>query len=305
MKPTEWLAPVACLVALALLSSPTSHAEVSVDSPGPSTRASLVQLLPTEDGSGPHPWSRQRLHVPDAWILNPGGDDNGDGPPATAVTPGTGAPQVCWARFDGNDHEIVISRWDGSAWTSPRPITDDDEEDLDPDLVVDESGTRHVTWWKPGDTRVRYASVSDTEGSPRVEIVTEPPAQGTRPSIALFAGSAWVAWQVDVADHVDVRVSRRRAADDWSPATTVGSATWAGPAGDGALDVQVHSLGGHLWIDWVDDPGVLAFSEYDPGTGTWSAEEHQAYDWNESEGIDEPTAREMARVTIRRRILGP
>ena len=84
----------------------------------------------------------------------------------------------------------------------------------------------------------------------------------------------------------------------------VASTAYAGPAGDGDIDVRIHALAGHLWVEWIDAEGSLAFSEWDGAADTWGAARHETYTWGEATGETEPVARERARARIRMRVLG-
>jgi len=77
----------------------------------------------------------------------------------------------------------------------------------------------------------------------------------------------------------------------------VASTFFAGPAGDGDIDVQVHARDDTLWADWVDAEGIMGWTIYDPATGDWSLTNYEPYSWTPEDG--EPIAREMARVRIR------
>ena len=54
---------------------------------------------------------------------------------------GDGSWMVIWAAFDGNDDEILWSRWSAGAWSKPQPIAEDNAvPDITPHLVTTSQG---------------------------------------------------------------------------------------------------------------------------------------------------------------------
>jgi len=234
-------------------------------------------------------------------VLNPSGDDNGDGPAAWAIDPATGNPVVAWAWWDGHDHEIVVSRWTGTAWSEKDRLTDDELDDVDPAVTVTAAGTVRVTWWRTenGHRAVYYLDLGTRADGP--EVVTPLPRSGSRPGLALVDGDVAVAFQHEESAVREVRVAWR--SSGWDD-ELVSATTYSGPAGDGDIDVRIHSLAGHVWVDWVDAEGILAWSERDAVSGEWSAPSSEPYSWGATgDGDSEPVARERARARIRSRVL--
>ncbi len=254
-------------------------------------------------GDDPYPWPTWapfRQNADSVLMLNPSGDDNGDGPAAWAIDPATGNPVVAWAWWDGSDHEIVLSRWTGTAWSDWEHVTDNDLDDVDPAVEVAEDGTVRITWWRVenGHRTVWFRDLSRRDGV--AEEVTPLPRAGSRPGLALVSGDAKVSYQREEAGVRKVIVATR--STGWSE-EVVASTSYAGPAGDGDIDVEVHARGGHLWVDWVNAAGELAWSEWDPATGAWGDVHHRPYSWDPAvEG--EPVARARARARIRAEVLG-
>ncbi len=281
--------------------APCSRAEISVGE-----RVAAPSFLAGGPGNGddPYPWPTwavMRQHVDPSLVLNPAGDDNGDGPAAWAIDPATGNPVVAWAWWDGHDHEIVLSRWTGSEWSAWEQVTENDLDDVDPAITVAADGTVRLAWWRTenGHRTVWYRDLG-AEGA-SAEEVTPLPRAGSRPGVALHGGEVKVAFQREEAGVREVRVATRSAG--WAE-ELVASTSYAGPAGDGDIDVQVHARGGHLWVDWVDAAGQLAWSEWDAAAGAWGEVRHEAYSWD-SEVETEPIARVRARARIRARVLAP
>ncbi len=289
---------LACWSVACVASIVPDRAEVSVgqSQPAPSF------LVTGGEGGVPIPdWGKLRDHVGPSFVLNPQGDDNGDGPAAWAIDPATGNPVVAWAWWDGNDHEIVLSRWTGSGWSEWEHVTENDLDDEDPALTVAADGTVRLTWWRSenGHRTVWYRDLSLEDAS--AEEVTPLPRAGSRPGVARWDGDVRVAFQHEEAGVREVRVATR--STGWTD-ELVASTSYAGPAGDGDIDVRIHALAGHLWVEWIDAEGSLAFSEWDDAAGTWGAARHETYTWGEATGETEPVARERARARIRMRVLG-
>lgn len=288
------------LVVLALITCalPLSHAEVSVSGPG------HASFLLASGGDDPYPfptWTIVRINAPQDVFLNYYGDMNGDGAPAFAMNPVTSQPEVVWSWNDGHDHEIVLSRWDGQQWTVAQVLTSADEEDLDPALWIDESGTRHITWWRHGTPdQVWYMRLSPGQVPLAQETVTQPVETGLHPDAIAPGGEARVGYQQAGPAGTRVIVARRDAGI-WQQ-TIVAETTYSGPAGDGVIDVKVHARAGKVWADWVSGAGTLGYSVYDAATSTWGAVQTRAYTWT-APGDTERLARERARVDVRLAVL--
>jgi len=296
------LAVATVVLALLLPLVAQVRAEVSVDA----RRSAPALFLGGGDNGDlgdPYPqWAVIRQGVDPGLVLNTSGDDNGDGPPSWAIDPASGNPVVAWARWDGHDHEIVYSRWTGSGWSDSVPVTDDDLDDVDPALAVAPDGTLRLAWWRTenGHRTVWFRDLGQ-EGA-TAEEVTPLPRAGSRPGIALHGGDVKVAFQREEAGTREVRVASRDAS--WAD-ELVATTSYAGPGGNGDIDVRVHSVAGHLWVDWIDADGQLAWSERDPATGAWGPVEHEPCAWGGTTGDSEPVARERARARIRMRVTAP
>ena len=286
------------LTAVALLSSGLL-AEVSVELKGVEGIYSGYVMMGGDHGD-PWPWGRVRDQIDAGQVLNEGGDLNGDGPAAFSINPQTGFPEVVWAWFDGSDHEIALSRWDGTAWTSPELLTDNSVEDLDPAIDFAADGTRKVTWWQEGGTpQVWYRIQGTTEDWQPPERVTAVSDDGSRPDVADDAGLARVTYQLANGGVTEIVVSTRH--DVWEK-ETIASTAYAGPAGDGDIDPRIHVRGDKLWVDWVDGEGLMAYCVFHGAEG-WSSPQTEGYSWNAQAGETEAMVREGARVRIRLNVL--
>ncbi|RMG48790.1 MAG: hypothetical protein D6718_01030 [Acidobacteria bacterium] len=300
-------------VAAGLLPAGRALAEVAVDRPGADGQA-FVLLSGGGDNPTPWPtWGRVRLHADPRLLLNPDGDAVGDGPPGVALAPQNAAPHAVWSRSDGADREIVLSWWDGTAWTPPERVTDDTLDDLRPRIALGPDGTRHVVWHRDewGEQRVWYRqppALSGTVGT-EPEPVTEAPDTGRLADVAVDGmGWVWVAYQKDPATAPGaaegIFVARRESPFVWTRQRL-------GPTGlDPALPdldrgVRIHASRGRLWVDWVDGDGVFAYRVWREATESWSQPVRLDYTRERLLAGQEEIAREMARARIRMLVLRP
>jgi len=286
-------------LAVCLFLVPLAVAEVSVGEDGIHPG---ILFAGGDDGSGVPTFDIIRTHLDPGLILNATGDANGDGAPAFGMNSVTGAPEVVWAWWDGNDHEIVVSRWlETGQWSEWEILTDNDVEDFDPSISIDGQGTRRVSWWRAGTPdQVWFTEQSvgtdSWSGEERVTLVVE---AGLLPSVIEQSGLVRVAYQRQAGEGSEIVVSTREGG--WQ-ASVISATSYAGPAGDGDIDVQIHVRDGKIWTDWVDGDGVLAFSVLDAQTDTWSTPQTEPYFYDPGLGETEYWEREGARVRIRRRV---
>jgi len=308
-RPRSILLPV---IAVALTAA--TRAEVSVDAPRDLGQSFLVASMGGGDGSDPTPWPTWQLHrqaIDPRLALNPDGDLNGDGRPAFALSPSGARPYVVWSRWDGTDREIVLSFWDGLAWTSPRLVTDNLTDDERPRITFSPDGLRHVVWEQVDgpELRVWYRQPPDAAGAlgTEPEAVTEWPDTGRLADVAVDeVGTVWVSYQQDELSSPGavegIFVARREAPWTWLR-------EHVGPTGLNAMPpgtdrgARIHAARGHVWVDWVDGSGVMAYRVWNGALGIWGTAETIDYSFQQFVAGHEEIAREMARQTIRDRVL--
>jgi hypothetical protein len=325
MKPRDTiLRPV--LLALALAASfGGARAEMSLD---PSRASSTghggiisTVLFGGGDDPGPVPWGIVRAHAPSSQILNPGGDDLGDGSPRFAIDPTTGAPVVVWARHDGNDWEIVRSRWDGQAWTPVEALTDDELDQTEPRLHVDGDGTLRVSYWQHaepggGDHGAWLLEMAGgTQQGTEVEIVSATFETGVRSDVVATAdGTVHVAYEEGEEElpRAVIAATRAPGAASFDLRHQLGVSDFAGdgppaPFGEHVdVEVRVATRADRTWVSWIQNDDELAYSVHDPMTGTWSQPETVSYAALLARaGGEVSLAREMARMEIRRAVTLP
>lgn len=281
-----------------LVWSELAKGEVSIDG---RTSASGYSLA--SGGADGNPWPWLRPHFDPSWILNAGGAENGDGMPSFDVDPLSGYPAVTWAWFDGHDFEIVVARWTGDGWGPWESITNNDVDDLGPAVAFDESGAMRITWWRLGSHsgEVWFAEKPVRGEGASEELVTDVANGGHGGTVASTASRGdIVAYQRNGSAMREIVVSRRDR--DWDR-TVIAATSYAGPRGDGDLDVTAHARGELIWIDWVDGEGEVAYSTYQHDSDTWSSPLRESYSWDPEDGGREYWEREGARVRIRLRLL--
>lgn len=111
---------------------------------------------------------------------------------------------LVWAGFrdspDGGlpQSDILLRRFDGSAWGPEVPITDSPEDDWEPAVATDSSGRAWIAWDSYRSTRgydLLLRSATDDDEGPIVELSASPHAE-MRADVAVDgADRVWVAWE--------------------------------------------------------------------------------------------------------------
>jgi hypothetical protein len=175
-------------LALALLTPLAARAEVSVQV-NPDGSVKRVVLL-TKGASG-RIWRQVRGHVPAAQLLNPLGDTYGDLAPTIAVNPRTGQPWVVWPQNEGNRKRLVVSAWNGSAWTEPVRIAKSDlmgYDQTEPRLLFDAAGAPYVFYTEgASERRILFVTLSDRGWTPPLRL-SESGVDSRTPTAVLDGG---------------------------------------------------------------------------------------------------------------------
>ena len=251
------------LVALLCGVTGTVHAEIS-GNPRPDGPVDTIIMgdAGITDGVDPIPqvWHRFR-DLPDAWVLNPDGEDRGDGRPDLTFHRGSGWPVVVWAYNHGMTHDIVIAKWQGTGWGPIEFITTTAENEIDPRVFVRGNGTIDVVWW-----------VEDTP--PRVELTTREPdgdfwtpirrisaigEPGRRPTVAFHNAALWVAYERDATEmpfNTSEIVVRRANAEQNFVVEFIADSLY-----DDGLNPVLHVRGCRYWLDWRYSEDEFAYVE--------------------------------------------
>lgn len=270
-------------------------AEVSTsDSDTESSSVSIFIAMRVAGGEDPGPWpvwKPIRTHVRDELHLNREGESNQDGTPAFAIHPETGFPVVTWAWFDGEDFEIALSTWNGSQWSPWELLTDNTEDDLDPRVSYSPGGQRQVCWWHDGSTSSGIDDSWHRQQDPLTDtwseatLVSQPDGQGSYPDVCSW-GSEWIyaSYQLDddgrEGPHRVMVTWRERDGVEFSEQLEIAISDYTGelPESGSRINIQarVHSSGGQLWVDWIQDHDQMGYSIYE-SPGVWSAPEYLNY----------------------------
>jgi hypothetical protein len=150
---------VGAVFAIALLAPALARAEVSVQVNAEGKVVRVVTLT-----KGGRIWRQVRGHVPAAQLLNPLGDTYGDLAPVIATNPRTGQPWAIWPQNDGNRKRLVVSAWNGFAWTDATRIARSDlmgYDQIEPRLLFDASGVPYVFYTEGArDRRVLFVTMA-------------------------------------------------------------------------------------------------------------------------------------------------
>ncbi len=124
------------------------QAEVSVRT-DPQGRYSATQVLTTGTRGEPVVWGLNNRASRNFHVLNPRGDAKGDlWPLITEPDIAPHYPWVVWSRFNGNDFDLVWSRWAEDGWGPVRGVDLEPVagNDLDPDMTFNGEGRPYLVW---------------------------------------------------------------------------------------------------------------------------------------------------------------
>ncbi|MBI4161627.1 MAG: hypothetical protein HY509_04190 [Acidobacteria bacterium] len=148
MVPRSLSAAAVVATSVLLLGPRPVHAEVSVNT-DPDGNYCYTSLLVEAGEAGIRFWTPVRAIDPTR-VLNPDGDEYGDGPPALVDASGEPFPLAVWSRGSGGGRYLVWSRWEANGWRPagwvhglPGPFVD-----RDPVLVAAPDGSVHLVWWR-------------------------------------------------------------------------------------------------------------------------------------------------------------
>jgi hypothetical protein len=92
--------------------------------------------------------------------LVPGTDDATiDRDPAIEIDGCTGTPVLVWSRGDAGGYDVYVARYDGGAWSAPRPVIAQAGDDGQPDVRVGFS-LIHVLWRQDMQSQARLVRAS-------------------------------------------------------------------------------------------------------------------------------------------------
>ncbi|MCL4367776.1 MAG: Ig-like domain-containing protein, partial [Actinobacteria bacterium] len=115
--------------------------------------------------------------------------------PSLAVNPADDSALLTWVHDDstkpvGQSQEIFFSRWNGSSWTVPAGVTNDNQLDGAPQVAWANDGTAIAVWQRLSDTLPVTATLDATTAN-KIEIATAvySPALGTWSPVGLLTNN--------------------------------------------------------------------------------------------------------------------
>jgi len=268
---------------LVLLSPGIVLAEVGVAKELGASDPSVVYVLDgsTEDPTPINPvWRKLGPIRETQFALNPEGEVNGDGSPSLIANATASQVVAAWSRNSASGFDIVVSRFVGGAWTAPQVVAGLSANELDPQLVLDPSGTVHMFYWVDGLTPEVFhtAAPPDLSSWSTPEPVSQLGQSSCRPAGAFYDGVLRVAYEVHNFGNGNTPkqvVLARAESGGFTPEVVAMTNNL------GNVRPQVHSHGGHLWVDWVDTEttegsGEIAWTRMIV-QGQWEAIDYEAY----------------------------
>jgi hypothetical protein len=274
------LAVFAAAVALCGVLAPDAQAEVALWlDPGNQELRSVGVLHGVVDDPEPigSIWLRHHPHQPGLVVLNEGGEANGDGPPSLVVDFATSTVVVAWAKSNAGLYDVVVSRFDGTGWTSPMTVASASADELDPQVTLDPAdGTVHLVYWiDDGNPRVLHRSApAGTTSFGAAQQVSLPGEIALRPSATFHDGELRVAYEVhdygagQTPRQISVATLDEQGAfgHEGLTVTQHGEPNW----------VRIHNERGQLWLDWIDAEGEMGWIRQE-GSG-WSPVATEAFE---------------------------
>jgi hypothetical protein len=187
-------------------------------------------------------------------------------PPDLEINSLTGLVETVDATWSGTNFNIRYSIMNGAgSLASSVLLSSNSANDLDPRIAINPSGNAYVVWWRDTPTdkilfRKRTLATGLWAGEQTVGMPSE---SNARPRIAIAGGSPWVAYQIQGARSRSI--GAQIIADGPEPFRIILATTSFG----GDLDIQIHSVSGHLWVTWVDTSQRVGYAQYDFDKQFW------------------------------------
>ena len=193
---------------------------------------------------------------------------------------------MVWALRSGRISEVVWSRFNGTAWTTPAALTSGGRS-LDPRLWIDHAGTRRVAYWRRGHVlepdALLVTTLPDAEKHwwkpQRISaegVATRHPDIRSYPTYGTFlvaeelTPEGLIISVFDLPSHDD-DTPPQRDSDPWGR-----QQVHLAEESNGALDLQLLALPGSgglvpqiQWVEGITDPKV-GLIYYDTQSLTWS-----------------------------------
>ncbi len=119
---------------------------------------------------------------------------------------------VLWQSSRRGNFDIMYSLFDGSSWSSPLFLTEGDEDEVNPSVVVYQD-TAYATWESSG--KIYFSMYNNGEWS--TPIVVSDTGYSQNPDIAiLWEGYLWIVWECLRNTTWDLKATFRRPTGDWA-----------------------------------------------------------------------------------------
>lgn len=202
-------------------------------------------------------------------------------------------PEAVWSAKGDSDasYEIRYSYLDRTEWISSTTLTSDSVDDYDPNLVFDSNGNRKVIWWADEDyDRIKYSASPASGGSWSDPIIVSNPSENCRyPSIVVHESKVHISYErINSSGDRSVLTSSEEGLTPWPENHVALTQRTAN------LLTRMHSVAGHLWVDWIDSDSDIGYSQFIGGT--WESPQYESYS-GEDDIVD-------ARQRIRQAIVG-
>ena len=194
--------------------------------------------------------------------------------PNSSVNPATGNIETADPVWSGSSRNVhyVTDPGDGSS-PDVFVISDHEEDDLSPKLVIADNGNAWVTWWRDGvvDQVLVRKRDGGTWGGER--LLSESDEDSRRPVLAHDGTTTWVAYELDVEGQTGIAVGL--VIDEPDP---IGIRLLLGQTDfGGSREITIRAEDAHLWVTWVDSSTEVAWVEYDDTAGSWGLPAYESY----------------------------
>ncbi len=163
----------------------TALAEVSVVIDGKGNYVKTL-LLFNESKGYKYFWEPVRKGIASYLMLNIEGDLIRDGKPSVAEHPFNKLPWVVWSHFNGQDNDIVWSRWDGVKWTTIAHVVQSDGNDQEVTIAFEPSGIPFVAFTRKGERSQIFLTAFLNGRWMNPLLVSDPSVDSTNPTM-IFA----------------------------------------------------------------------------------------------------------------------
>jgi hypothetical protein len=177
-----------------------------------------------------------------------------------------------WSLSTPGGYDVVVSHFSQGAWSAPQVVAGGAQNQLDPKLTRDSTGSVHIFYWVDSDPPQVFLvsappDLSSWSAPLRVSDAAEP---SLRPSGGYWSGALRVAYEVHnfgTGQSPREVVLARFENGGFVPEVVAITNNL------GDVRPEVHSHAGRLWVDWIDHEdgtggGELAWTRLN-GSGQW------------------------------------